>query len=133
MESEKLYPTILKEVSQTATFTQLTLSANAQEYSIYTSPTLATLINKIVHKTDSERPQTHDLINSLFKGFEINPLKLIIKEQKNSIYYCRLTLEKNETDQKSLVEIDVRPTDGIAIALEFELPIYTTETILNAS
>jgi len=132
MESEKLYPTILKEVTQTATFTQLTLLANNQEYSIYTSPTLATLINKIVQKTDSERPQTHDFIKSLFKGFEITPLKLIIKEQKNSIYYCRLLIEKLEGEQKSLVEIDVRPTDGITVALEYEIPIYTTETILNA-
>jgi uncharacterized protein len=85
---------------------------------------MGAIIGMFLRDQPKDRPLTHDLINSIFKGFEVKVERVVITELKNSVYFARLILkQENELGQK-LVEIDARPSDCIAIATAQKRPIF---------
>ncbi|MCS6905506.1 MAG: bifunctional nuclease family protein [Bacteroidia bacterium] len=73
------------------------------------------------------RPMTHDLIVSIAKTFGLELEEVIISDLKEGIFYSRLIMRaENES-----LEIDARPSDAIAIAVRFKVPIYTYDFILQ--
>ena len=73
------------------------------------------------------RPITHDLIISILDNTDIKAEKLVITELKNNTYYAELHIEKNGIQYK----IDTRPSDGLAIAVRVDLPIFVEETVFS--
>src|ERR1039457_5431769 len=54
-------------------------------------------ISMYLREIPNERPLTHDLITSIFKGFSITIERVVITELKTSTYYARLILlQENE-------------------------------------
>ena len=89
------------------------------------------IISNFLHKSHNERPLTHDLIGSIFKGFGISVERIIISDLRNSTYFARLILrEENELGTK-LVEIDARPSDCIALAVAHSRPIYVAARLFE--
>src|SRR5436189_2535239 len=77
---------------------------------------MGAIIGMFVRDTPKERPLTHDLISSMFKGFNITVERVVITELKNSTYYARIILQQQNELGRKLVEIDSRPSDCLAIA-----------------
>mgnify|MGYP001198688162 CR=1 FL=1 len=73
------------------------------------------------------RPLTHDLFTSLALTFNIYLKKVMIHKLNDGIFYSYLICEQNG----EIKEIDSRTSDAVALALRFNCPIYTFETILN--
>lgn len=89
------------------------------------------VISNFLRKTQNERPLTHDLIGSIFKGFGISLERVVISELRHSTYYARLILrEENELGIK-LVEIDSRPSDCIALAVAHGRPIFVSSPLFE--
>jgi bifunctional DNase/RNase len=92
---------------------------------------MGAIIGMFMRDTPKERPLTHDLIASVFKGFNISVERVVITELKNSTYFARLILQmKNELGRK-LVEIDARPSDCLAIATAQKRPIYVAKPLFS--
>ena len=92
---------------------------------------MGAVIGMFLRDTPKERPLTHDLIASMFKGFDINVERVVITDLKNSTYFARLTLKQdNELGQK-LVEIDARPSDCIAIATAQKKPLFVRSRLFE--
>jgi uncharacterized protein len=92
---------------------------------------MGAVIGMFLRDTPKERPLTHDLINSIFKGLEVKVERVIITELKNSTYFARLVLkQENELGQK-IVEIDARPSDCIAIATAQKKPIFVRTLLFD--
>ncbi len=92
---------------------------------------MGAIIGMFLRDTPKERPLTHDLINSIFKGFEIGVEKVTITDLKNSTYFARLMLKQsNELGQK-LVEIDARPSDCLALATAQKKPIFVRASLFD--
>jgi bifunctional DNase/RNase len=93
---------------------------------------MGAIIGMFLRDTPKERPLTHDLIASIFKGFDIKVERVVITELKNSTYFARLTLKMdNELGQK-LVEIDARPSDCIAIATAQKKPLFVRSALFES-
>jgi bifunctional DNase/RNase len=73
------------------------------------------------------RPMTHDLLKSMIAHLGLRVQKVIITEIKNNTYYALIYLESGG----SLLSIDSRPSDAIALALRTHVPIYTTDEVLK--
>src|SRR5256885_11523661 len=84
------------------------------------------VIGMFMRETPKERPLTHDLIASVFKGFNITVERVIITELKNSTYYARLVLQQQNELGRKIVELDARPSDCIAIATSQKKPLFVT-------
>ena len=53
--------------------------------------------------------------------------RVIVNELKRSTYFARLVLSaENESQQKKIIEIDARPSDCVAMAMQQGAPIYVS-------
>ncbi|MGF1678126.1 MAG: bifunctional nuclease family protein [Candidatus Methylacidiphilales bacterium] len=93
-------------------------------FSIHVDHGVGASIAMLLRGQRRERPLTHDLIDLIFKAFQITVERIVINDLRNDTYYARLTLKAaNEVHQK-IIEIDARPSDCLAIALEEKRPIH---------
>src|SRR5882762_11778236 len=67
---------------------------------------MGAVIGMFLRDTPKERPLTHDLITSIFKGFNVTVERAIITELKNSTYYAQLILQPQNEPGRKIVEID---------------------------
>jgi bifunctional DNase/RNase len=75
-----------------------------------------------------ERPMTHDLCKSLILGMGGALRRVQITRVQKNTYFAELHIHRGET----VVHVDARPSDSIAIALRLAAPIYAPESLLTA-
>ena len=73
------------------------------------------------------RPLTHDLFKTFSDRFLITVKQVIIHKLVDGVFFSSLICEKDGVEEI----IDTRTSDGIAIAVRFEAPIFTYENILD--
>jgi len=98
---------------------------------INVEPQMGQIISNFLREAPKERPLTHDLMQSIFKGFNITLERIVITELRNSTYYARLTLQQQNEVARKLVEIDARPSDCLALAAAQKRPIYVTQSLFD--
>ena len=81
-----------------------------------------------LHDTLPPRPLTHDLFQVLLSRFDIKLNEIVIYKYDNGVFFSRLLFISSDN---SLVTIESRTSDAIAIALRTDSPIYTTESIMQ--
>jgi len=89
------------------------------------------IIGMFLRDTPKERPLTHDLMNSIFKGFNISVERAVITELKNSTYFARLILQQQNELGRKIVEIDARPSDCLALATAQKRPLYVSTSLFE--
>ncbi|WP_020527139.1 bifunctional nuclease family protein [Flexithrix dorotheae] len=82
-----------------------------------------------MEKIVSNRPMTHDLFKSLAINFDIDVHEIIISDLKEGVFYAKIICSFR--DGSNFIELDARPSDAVAIALRFDVPIYANENILE--
>ena len=98
---------------------------------IQVEPNMGAVIGMFLRDTPKERPLTHDLMNSVLKGFNITVERAIITEMKASTYYARLILQQDNELGRKLVEIDARPSDCLALATAQKKPLFVTTSLFH--
>lgn len=73
------------------------------------------------------RPLTHDLFTSFALNFNVYLKEIMIHKLEEGIFYSHLVCEQNGEIKK----IDSRTSDAVALALRFNCPIFTYESILE--
>ncbi|MEO7298875.1 MAG: bifunctional nuclease domain-containing protein [Verrucomicrobiota bacterium] len=92
---------------------------------------MGAVIGMFLRDTPKERPLTHDLIGSVFKGFNITVERVIITDLKNSTYFARLVLQQENELGRKIVEIDARPSDCLALAAAQKRPIFVRNSLFE--
>ena len=93
--------------------------------------TMGAVIGMFLRETPKERPLTHDLMQSIFKGFNITVERVVITELRNSTYFARLILQQQNEVARKIVEIDARPSDCLALATAQKRPIYVAQSLFE--
>ena len=75
----------------------------------------------------TSRPLTHELFKGFADKFEIKLKKVIIHKLVDGVFFSNMICEKDG----DTVTIDSRTSDAIAMALRFNAPIFTYDSILN--
>jgi bifunctional DNase/RNase len=99
---------------------------------IYVDHSVGAAITMFLRSTPKERPLTHDLIGHILTGLGAKVERVIINDLKNSTYYARLILKAENELGKKILEIDARPSDCIALAVQQKSPIYVAAKVFNA-
>lgn len=76
------------------------------------------------------RPMTHDLILVIFKELGAEPQKLVIDKIIEHTFHAKLVVMDARGDLKA---IDLRPSDGVAIAVRAKIPIFVDEEVLRTT
>jgi uncharacterized protein len=92
---------------------------------------MGAIIGMFLRDTPKERPLTHDLMNNIFKGFNISVERIVITELKNSTYFARLILKQQNELGTKLVEIDARPSDCLALATAQKRPVFVAASLFS--
>ncbi len=87
----------------------------------------ATSIASEINQQRPPRPNFHDLAKRVIEMLEGEVLRVVVTELRNGTYYAVLSLRANGR----VVEIDVRPSDGIAVALRLNAPILVSVSLLD--
>lgn len=74
-----------------------------------------------------DRPMTHDLVVTLLSILDAPPKRVEIKELKDGVYYADLVIERGGVD----FELDIRPSDAIAVAVRTSTPIFVAAHVLD--
>ena len=73
------------------------------------------------------RPLTHTLFASVLKALGANLLRILIYKVENGVFYSYLYMKTEET----ILRIDARTSDAIALALRMNAPIFIYDDILE--
>ncbi len=86
----------------------------------------AVSINSAKNKEILSRPFTHDLFLDLIVKFSITVHYLQIDSLEDGVYYAQLVLSAEHHKEY----LDCRPSDGIALALRADVPLFVDESVL---
>lgn len=84
-------------------------------------------IQRGIEKTYATRPNAHDIVAEAFNSLGIKVLMVKITELKENSFYSKLILRQGNT----ILSLDARPSDAIAIALRTNSSIYVNSTLLK--
>lgn len=116
---------------QTRSYTVIVLNGHGKRFAIYTDPAIGRNLQVFLTGAEKPRPLTHDLINFIFRGYEIRIKQVVINDIQDTIYFARLFLEQDLGDIRHIVEIDARPSDCITLALMNNAPVFCTREVLE--
>lgn len=74
------------------------------------------------------RPMTHDLLASIIEKMGGSIERIEINDLADGTFYSRIHIRRDGT----VLEIDSRPSDAIALGIATSVPIYVAEHVLNA-
>ena len=74
------------------------------------------------------RPMTHNLFASVLEVLGVKLTRVLIYKVDNGVFYSYLYLKAEET----MLRVDARTSDAVALSLRMSAPIYVYEDILNA-
>jgi len=92
-----------------------------------TSPERAYSIELGKMRVIEERPTTHDIFSEVLKSFNITLDHVQIESFDDQYYYAYLFLMSGD----KILRLDTKPSDGIALALRTDSPIYIKKTLLE--
>src|SRR6202040_1174018 len=82
-----------------------------------------------MEKVTTPRPMTHDLIKNVLVGLETQVHKVVVTELREDTFYAVIWIER----QGSVISIDSRPSDALALALRVDCPIFVEDEVLKNS
>jgi uncharacterized protein len=74
------------------------------------------------------RPMTHDLLAALIKALEAKVEYLWIDDLVEGTFFAKLALKDKNGNQ---LLVDCRPSDGIALAVRLDIPMFIEEKIFK--
>jgi uncharacterized protein len=93
---------------------------------ILIGPFEATAIALALEGAPVPRPLSHDLMRSILETLDANLEQVVIHDIRDSTFFAKLVVRADGDVQ----EIDARPSDGIALALRMQAPIYVSDKIV---
>lgn len=130
--ADKYIPVEIRGIVPAGSGVAVFLGNEEKTFSLHVDQAVGMSIALLLKKEKRERPLTHDLIGLIFKAFNISVERIIINDLRNDTYFARLTLRaENEVHQQKITEIDARPSDCLAIALETGKPIFIAPQVWN--
>ena len=97
---------------------------------IYVDTNVGAAITMFMRETPKERPLTHDLIANLMMALGAKVERVVINELKSATYYARLIISaENELQQRKIIEIDARPSDCIAMAIQQKAQVFVSRDV----
>lgn len=94
---------------------------------IWIGPFEGQCILDVLQRKENERPLPYDLINELLSNLDCEVDKIIISDIINNTFYATLILTTNT----SKLEIDLRPSDAINIAIRTKKTMYISDKVFE--
>ncbi len=94
---------------------------------IWIGPCEAEAITIELQDMEIARPVTHDLLKNVIDELGGTVSHILINELREMVFYARLFIDVDGT----MLEVDCRPSDAIAVAVRAKVPIFVNEPVLD--
>ncbi len=86
-------------------------------------------IASAINNQSDFRPSTHDLMKEVIDsyGIQVVQSKIVEADESEEVYYARIVVRQGD----KVLNLDSKPSDAIAMALRFNIPVYIKQDILN--
>jgi hypothetical protein len=109
------------------------LGTDEKTFVIYVDEPVGTAISMFMRGISKERPLTHDLLASVLMAFGGKIERVVINDVNGSVFYARLIISaENELGSRKVIELDARPSDSIAMAVQQGAPVYVADKVWQA-
>jgi bifunctional DNase/RNase len=98
-------------------------------FPIVIGPFEAMEIRRKIKDTPMQRPMTHDLIGRILQSVGWKLERIVINDLRDSTFFAVLHVVQGAERR----EVDCRPSDAIALALQFKAPIFAEQSVLDAA
>lgn len=105
------------------------LRAEDKTIAIFVDPHIGAAISISLRKKKPPRPLTHDLIGNIFAGLGVKVQKVVVSDLKEDTFFARLYLKQENELGRNILEIDARPSDCFAIAVQHDCPIFVARKV----
>ncbi len=106
------------------------LGTEEKSFVIYVDQMVGAAIMMFMKGVPKERPQTHDLFGHVLTALGAKVQRVVVNDVDDGVYFGRLILSaENELSERKIVEIDARPSDCIALAVQAGAGIYVVEEV----
>jgi hypothetical protein len=82
-----------------------------------------------IERVVTPRPMTHDLLKNIVQGLQAYVEKVVVTAIREETFYAVIWMNRDG----SLVSVDSRPSDALALALRSDCPIFVEDDVLKAS
>lgn len=96
---------------------------------IWVGPFEANSIAAEIEKIAPQRPMTHDLLKNVINELGGYVQRVLVTELRDNTFYAVIEVRVNG----SVIYLDSRPSDAIALALRVDCPIYVRDEVLQTS
>ena len=69
------------------------------------------------------RPLTHDLMKNIIDSLGVDLSEIVISELRDGTFYATLSFDSQE--------VDARPSDAIALAVRYGVPIFVSDKVME--
>jgi uncharacterized protein len=83
-----------------------------------------------IEKVTPQRPMTHDLLRNLILEMGSSVERVVVTELRDNTFFAVIQMRHSDG---SVVMLDSRPSDAIALALRADCPIYVDAEVIRAS
>jgi len=87
----------------------------------------AAAIERRLMGQEPPRPQTHELLASVIEHLGGRIERVMINDLEDHTFFARLMVRQGDT----MLDIDSRPSDAIALGVATDVPIYVEEHVLD--
>jgi uncharacterized protein len=117
----------IKGVLPTRSGCALFLGNEAKAFVIYIDHAIGAAISNAMRQQVSQRPQTYEMMSQMLKGLGAKLDRVVINDASEGVFYARMIVTmENELFDKKILELDVRPSDAIALATQVDAPIFVS-------
>lgn len=75
------------------------------------------------------RPMTHDLLGALLRATGSEIQRIVVSDLRENTFYATIHLRLATGE---ITEVDSRPSDAIALAVQFQTPIFVDEDVFSS-
>jgi bifunctional DNase/RNase len=122
-------PVQIRGLVPTPTGVGVFLGENGKTIAIFVDQAVGMAISLSLRKIKPPRPLTHDLLANIFAGLGVRVQKVVVNDLKDDTFFARLFLIQENELGRNMLEIDARPSDSIAIALQHGCPIFVARHV----
>lgn len=126
-----LTPVKIQKIELSSAFTACYLGSEDRLFVIFLPSSSGKLLQQLIAHAPLERPSSFDVMLSLLAGNSIKPLQVVIDDEKEGIYFTKIFLEKDGDDFLEILEIDAKPSESLALAIKFQIPLFVTTELLE--
>lgn len=109
------------------------LGNEEKTFVIYVDEAVGAAISMFMRGVSKERPLTHDLMASVLMAFGAKVDRIIINNVEGTVFFARIILSaENQLHARKVIELDARPSDSLAIALQQSAPIFVAKHVWDS-